>query len=63
MLLNLLSQISWQFQVSDNHNLKIFDASTFSFKYKISFPYMIHKFKRIDSSRVLLVTGTTVHLK
>ena len=48
--------------VSDNHNLKIFDASTFSFKYKISFPYMIHKFKRIDSSRVLLVTGMSEHI-
>ena len=43
--------------VSDNHNLKIFDAFTFSFKYTISFPYMIHKFKRIDNSRILLVTG------
>ncbi len=48
--------------VSDNHNLKIYDASTFSFKYKISFPYMIHKFKRIDNSRILLVTGMSDHI-
>lgn len=48
--------------ISDNHNLKIYDASTFSFKYKISFPYMIHKFKRIDSSRILLVTGMNNHI-
>ncbi len=48
--------------ISDNHNLKIYDASMFSFKYKISFPYMIHKFKRIDSSRILLVTGMSDHI-
>lgn len=48
--------------ISDNHNLKIYDASTFSFKYKISFPYMIHKFKRIDRSRILLVTGMNDHI-
>ncbi|MCD7848287.1 MAG: 6-bladed beta-propeller [Parabacteroides sp.] len=43
--------------ISDNHSLKIYDASDFSFKYQIPYSFMIHKFKRLDNSHILLVTG------
>jgi len=43
--------------VSDNKSLKIYDATDFSFKYNISFPFIIYKFKRMDNSHILLVTG------
>lgn len=43
--------------ISDNRNLKVYDTTDFTYKYQISFPFIIHKFKRIDSSRILLVTG------
>lgn len=48
--------------ISDNQSLKIYDASDFSFKYKIPYTFMIHKFKRIDESRILLVTGNSEHI-
>lgn len=48
--------------ISDNHNLKIYNASDFAFKYKIPYTFMIHKFKRIDESRILLVTGNSEHI-
>lgn len=48
--------------ISDNVSLKIYDASDFSFKHKIPYPFMIHKFKRIDDSRILLVTGNSEHI-
>ena len=48
--------------LSDNQSLKIYDASDFSFKYKIPYTFMIHKFKRIDKSRILLVTGMNEHI-
>lgn len=43
--------------ISDNKNLKIYDATNFSFKRKISYPFIIHKFKKMDNSHILLVTG------
>jgi len=48
--------------ISDNVSLKIYDASDFSFKYKIPYPFMIHKFKRIDDSHILLVTGNSEYI-
>ena len=48
--------------ISDNQSLKIYDAYDFSFKYKIPYTFMIHKFKRIDESRILLVTGNSEHI-
>lgn len=48
--------------ISDNQSLKIYDVSDFSFKYKIPYTFMIHKFKRIDESRILLVTGNSEHI-
>lgn len=47
--------------VSDNRNLKIYEAADFSFKYKISYPFVIHKFKRMNNSHILLVTGQNDH--
>lgn len=43
--------------ISDNQNLKIYDATDFSFKRKIAYPFTIHKFKRMENSHILLVTG------
>lgn len=43
--------------ISDNKSLKIYDATDFSFKRKISYPFVIHKFKKMENSHVLLVTG------
>ncbi|WP_313382190.1 6-bladed beta-propeller [Proteiniphilum saccharofermentans] len=43
--------------ICNNHNLKVYDAMDFSYKHQISFPFVIHKFKRIDNSRILLVTA------
>lgn len=43
--------------ISDNHSLKVYDAFDFSFKYKIPYSFMIHKFKRLANSHILLVTG------
>ena len=47
--------------ISDNLSLKIYDATDFTFKYKIPFPYVIHKFKRLENSHILLVTGQNDH--
>lgn len=43
--------------ISDNQSLKIYDATRFSLIRKITYPFMIHKFKRMDNSHILLVTG------
>ncbi|WP_106831901.1 6-bladed beta-propeller [Parabacteroides pacaensis] len=43
--------------ISDNLNLKVYDAMDFSFKYKIPYPFVIHKFKRLNNSHILLMTG------
>lgn len=43
--------------ISDNKSLKVYDAVNFSFKRKISYPFVIHKFKKMDNSHILLVTG------
>ncbi|MDL2278973.1 6-bladed beta-propeller, partial [Parabacteroides sp. OttesenSCG-928-G07] len=43
--------------ISDNISIKVYDAYDFSYKYKVSFPFIIHKFKRMNSSNILLVTG------
>lgn len=43
--------------VSDNLNLKVYDAADFSYKYKIAYPFVIHKFKRMENGHILLVTG------
>ena len=43
--------------ISDNKSLKVYDATDFSFKRKISYPFVIHKFKKMENSHVLLVTG------
>lgn len=43
--------------ISDNQNLKVYDAADFSYKYKIAYPFVIHKFKRLENSHILLVTG------
>lgn len=43
--------------VSDNTSLKVYDASDFTFKYKIAYPFIIHKFRRLESSHILLITG------
>ncbi|MFA6769346.1 MAG: 6-bladed beta-propeller [Parabacteroides sp.] len=48
--------------ISDNKNIKVYDATDFSFKYKISFPFVIHKFKRMDNSHILLVTGQSKNI-
>ncbi|UBD77459.1 6-bladed beta-propeller [Parabacteroides goldsteinii] len=47
--------------VSDYQNLKIYDANDCSFIYKISYPFAIYKFKRMDNSHVLFVTGQNEH--
>ena len=43
--------------ISDNKTLKIYDAKDMSFLRHISFDFLIYKFKRLDSSHILLVTG------
>lgn len=43
--------------VSDNKNLKIYDATDFSFKYKIPYSFIIYKFRRLENSHILLLTG------
>lgn len=43
--------------VADNKNIKIYDANDCSFLYKISYPFAIYKFRRMDNSHILLVTG------
>lgn len=43
--------------ISDNKSLKIYDANDFKFKYQIPYPFVIHKFKRLKNSNILLVTG------
>lgn len=43
--------------ISDNQSLKVYDAADFSYKYKIAYPFVIHKFKRLENSHILLVTG------
>lgn len=43
--------------ISDNVSLKIYDATDFSFLRKIDFPFVIHKFKRMPNSHILIVTG------
>lgn len=43
--------------ISDNKSLKVYDATDFSFKRKMSYPFVIHKFKKMENSHVLLVTG------
>ena len=43
--------------ISDNISLKVYDAADLSFKFKIPYSYVIHKFKRLDNSHILLVTG------
>lgn len=47
--------------ISDNKNLKIYDANDCSFLYKISYPFIIHKFRRLNNSHILLVTGQNDH--
>lgn len=47
--------------VSDNLSLKIYNLNDFSFKYKIVFDYVIHKFKRLQNSHILLVAGQNDH--
>lgn len=48
--------------ISDNKSLNIYDANDFSFKRKIAYPFVIHKFKRLDNSHILLVTGQNKHI-
>jgi hypothetical protein len=43
--------------ISDNVSIKVYDGYDFSFKYKIPFSFVIHKFKRLENSHILLVTG------
>lgn len=43
--------------ISDNKTLKIYDAKDMSFLRHISFDFLIYKFRRLDSSHILLVTG------
>lgn len=43
--------------VSDNQSLKAYDAFDGSFLSRMSFPFVIHKFKRLENTCVLLVTG------
>lgn len=43
--------------ISDNQSLKVFDAFSGMFLYKKNFPFVIYKFKRLDNSHILLVTG------
>lgn len=43
--------------VADNENLKIYDAYDCSFLYKISYPFAIYRFRRMENSHILLVTG------
>lgn len=48
--------------ISDNQSLKVYDAFDFSFKYKIPYSFMIHKFKRLENSHILLVTGQSENI-
>lgn len=48
--------------ISDNKSLKIYDAVDFSFKRKISYPFTIHKFKKMENAHILLVTGQNEHI-
>ena len=48
--------------ISDNKNLKMYDADTGDFIRKISFPYLIYKFRRLPQGDILLVTGQNDHL-
>lgn len=47
--------------ISDYENLKIYDANNGSFLRKISFPFTIYKFKRMENGHLLLVTGQNDH--
>lgn len=47
--------------ISDNENLKIYNADNGSFIRKINFPFVIHKFKRMENGHILLVTGQNDH--
>lgn len=47
--------------ISDNKSLKIYDANDCTFLNKISYPFIIHKFKCLDNSHILLVTGQNDH--
>lgn len=48
--------------IGNSYNLKVYDAMDFSYKHQLSFPFVIHKFKRIDNSRILFVTGISDHI-
>lgn len=43
--------------ISDNISLKVYDAYDCSFKRAVSFPFVIYKFRRLENSHLLLVTG------
>ncbi|MDR3140120.1 MAG: 6-bladed beta-propeller [Tannerellaceae bacterium] len=43
--------------VSDNRNLKVYDAANGTFKHKIAYPFVIHKFRRLNNAHILLLTG------
>lgn len=48
--------------VCNNHHLKVYDAMDFSFMRQLSFSFLIHKFKRISNSSILLLTATNDHV-
>ena len=43
--------------VADNKNLKVYDAYNGSFLYKISYPFAIYRFRRMENNHILLLTG------
>lgn len=48
--------------ISDNQSIKSFDAFNGQFLYKKSFPFTIYKFKRLNNSHILLVTGQNEYI-
>lgn len=43
--------------IADNNNIKIYDADDLMFKKKISFSFIVNKFKRISKNEILIMSG------
>lgn len=47
--------------ISENKSLKVYNAEDGSYQRKITFPFIIHKFKRLSNSDILVVAGLNDH--
>ena len=43
--------------IADNNSIKIYDTNNSKFQKKISFPFIVNKFKRVNKNEILIMTG------